>query len=233
MIDVILQRYKVLVEFLGQTLGPDYEVVLQDLTEGKNEIVAIANGHVSGRTIGSPLTNTALQLITSRQYENNDFICNYKGVTEDGKILRSSTMFIKDKEKQSIGLLCINFDDSRYRELSKQLQNILHPETFTLSSLSVNKGVKSEHNLSISGNTTSITESFPMDIPTLMEKIFTDCTSALSMPADRLNQTERKEIMIKLNEQGMFQLKGSIPFVAKKFACSTASIYRYLGEISR
>ncbi len=232
MIDVILRRYKILVDFLGQTLGPDYEVVLQDLTDGKNEIVAIANGHVSGRTIGSPLTNTALQLITSRQYETNDFVCNYKGITEEGKVLRSSTMFIKDKDNMPIGLLCINFDDSRYRELSRQLEHILHPESFAMSSFTVPKTGLADGSTTAYETTSSMTESFPMDIPALMEKIFTDCTSALSMPANRLNQTERKAIMLQLNEQGMFQLKGSIPFVAKKFACSTASVYRYLSEIS-
>ena len=42
----------------------------------------------------------------------------------------------------------------------------------------------------------------------------------------------RKEIMIKLYEQWLFQLKGSIPFVAIRFSCSQATIYRYLGVIN-
>ena len=62
----ILQQYKILVEFLGKALGPDYEVVLQDLTSKNNAIIAIANGHISGRTIGSPLTNEALQMLYSK-----------------------------------------------------------------------------------------------------------------------------------------------------------------------
>ncbi|MCI6859311.1 MAG: helix-turn-helix domain-containing protein [Eubacterium sp.] len=47
-----------------------------------------------------------------------------------------------------------------------------------------------------------------------------------------MNQNERKEIMIQLNEQGLFQLKGAISFVAKRFSCSPATIYRYLSEIT-
>ena len=64
-----------------------------------------------------------------------------------------------------------------------------------------------------------------------MQKIFDDATISLPTSIDRLNQYERKEIIEKLNEQGLFQLKGAISFVAKKFSCSTATIYRYLSEI--
>ena len=42
----------------------------------------------------------------------------------------------------------------------------------------------------------------------------------------------RKDIIEQLQEQGLFQLKGAISFVAKKFSCSTATIYRYLSEVS-
>ncbi|MCI8796671.1 MAG: hypothetical protein HFG89_07425, partial [Dorea sp.] len=65
----------------------------------------------------------------------------------------------------------------------------------------------------------------------LMQKIFDDATVSLPTSIDRLNQYERKDIIEKLNEQGLFQLKGAISFVAKKFSCSTATIYRYLSEI--
>ena len=71
-----------------------------------------------------------------------------------------------------------------------------------------------------------------MDISSLMQKMFDDATMSLTTPIDRLNQYERKEIIERLQEQGLFQLKGAISFVAKKFSCSTATIYRYLSEIS-
>ena len=75
----ILQQYKILVEFLGQTLGPDYEVVLQDLSSDNRSIIAIANGHISGRSVGSPLTNAALQMLSSKLYEDRNYLSNYKG----------------------------------------------------------------------------------------------------------------------------------------------------------
>ena len=56
----LFQQYSILVDYLGKVLGPDYEIVLHDLTQSNKEVVAIANGHISGRTVGGPLTNTAL-----------------------------------------------------------------------------------------------------------------------------------------------------------------------------
>ena len=117
----LLYSYKTTVKFLGNVLGPDYEVVLQDLSNKNHSVIAIENGHISGRTIGSPLTCAVLHMLSSKVYEENDFIANYKGVAENGHILRSSSMFIKDSEGNPIGLLCINFDDSRYMELHEKL----------------------------------------------------------------------------------------------------------------
>ncbi|MDR2784579.1 MAG: PAS domain-containing protein, partial [Treponema sp.] len=51
-----IEATKGIVEFLGEACGENCEIVLQDLREGKMEIVAIANGHISGRTVGAPPT---------------------------------------------------------------------------------------------------------------------------------------------------------------------------------
>ncbi len=126
----LLYSYKTTVKFLGSVLGPDYEVVLQDLSNKNHSVIAIENGHISGRTIGSPLTSAVFQMLSSKVYEENDFIANYKGVAENGHILRSSSMFIKDSNGNPIGLLCINFDDSRYMELHEKLFSMIHPGNF-------------------------------------------------------------------------------------------------------
>ena len=38
-------------------------------------------------------------------------------------------------------------------------------------------------------------------------------------------------IVQKLQERGVFKLKGGISFVAKRLSCSAATVYRYLGEL--
>ena len=91
----LLQQYMKLTEFLGLTLGPDYEVALHDLTNKDRSIIAIANNHISGREIGAPLTNMALGILRDRSYEANDYCLQYHGISVNGKDLRSNTFFIK------------------------------------------------------------------------------------------------------------------------------------------
>ena len=220
----LLYSYTTTVKFLGSVLGPDYEVVLQDLSNINHSVIAIENGHISGRTIGSPLTSAVFQMLSSKVYEEDDFI----GVAENGHILRSSSMFIKDSNGNPIGLLCINFDDSRYMELHEKLFSLIHPGNFVKN---ISSGI-AESKENVKDLSSRITENFAIDVASLREQIFNDATANFTTPVDRLNQNERKEIMIKLYEQGLFQLKGSIPFVAKRFSCSQATIYRYLGEIN-
>ena len=71
--NALLQHYVKLTEFLGQALGPDYEVALHDLTDKNRSIIAIAINHVSGREIGAPLTNVALSILRDKSYENSDY----------------------------------------------------------------------------------------------------------------------------------------------------------------
>ena len=116
----LLQQYMKLTEFLGLTLGPDYEVALHDLTNKDRSIIAIANSHISGRKLGAPLTNMSLSILRDKSYERMDYHLHYYSINVNGKGLRSSTFFIKDNGKL-IGLLCINFDDSRYRAISDRI----------------------------------------------------------------------------------------------------------------
>ena len=73
MANPLLQHYIKLTEFLGQALGPDYEVALHDMTDKNRSIVAIANNHISGREIGAPLTNVALKILMDKSYETQDY----------------------------------------------------------------------------------------------------------------------------------------------------------------
>ena len=129
MTEQMLRQYTVLVEYLGKTLGPDYEVVLHEILPETSRVAAIANGTISGRSVGAPITNAALRMIMQKQYETSDYNLNYTGQLANGKTIRSSTMFIKDGGKL-VGLLCINFDDSRFHEISDAILKLIHPDDF-------------------------------------------------------------------------------------------------------
>ena len=77
--DTLLQQYVKLTEFLGQALGPDYEVALHDMTDRNRSIIAIANNHVSGREIGAPLTNVALSILRDKATRPRTTACIITG----------------------------------------------------------------------------------------------------------------------------------------------------------
>ena len=129
MTEQLLSQYTRLVDFLGRVLGPDYEIILHEILPEQSRVAAIANGGISGRDVGAPITDAALRMIIQKQYESKNYIINYTGQLSSGKTLRSSTMFIKDGGKL-VGLLCINFDDSRYRAISDHILKLCHPDLF-------------------------------------------------------------------------------------------------------
>ena len=46
----LLNQYKMLVNFLGKTLGPSFEIVLHEIKGEEVKMIAIANGEISNRT---------------------------------------------------------------------------------------------------------------------------------------------------------------------------------------
>lgn len=226
MANSLLAPYIKLTEFLGIALGPDYEVALHDLTNKNKSILAIANNNISGRNIGAPLTNLALQMIKERVYEKNDFCANYKGVSKNGNTLRSSTMFIKHEGKL-IGLLCINFDDSRYQLVSEELMRICHPDTFIGTSFQY----EGQHVAPPSNIKSMSSEKFPDSIDSVIAEAVSDELDALNVSVDRLTADERISIISSLEKKGVFLLKGSVQNVADNLHCSSASVYRYLSQI--
>ena len=225
--NALLQQYVKLTEFLGMALGPDYEVALHDLTDKNRSIIAIANNHVSGREIGAPLTNVALSILMDKSYETQDYRLHYSGVSAGGKALRSSTMFIKQNGRL-IGMLCINFDDSRYQAVSDQILSLCHPDLFAkrLAHPAAEDGAQQKAHQSRTETFRNSTDAVALDaISHELER--------LGVSADRLTSDERLEIIAGLEESGIFLLKGSVKDVAAGLHCSQASVYRYLAQLKK
>ena len=116
----IIEQYKGLVEFLGAVLGCHYEIALSDLRDDNNCIVAIANSYISGRKVGSPLTDMVSNMIQNGQNPESNYLIHYQGITVDSRPLLSSSYFIRDGE-QVIGMLSINFDEQYLQDLNTRL----------------------------------------------------------------------------------------------------------------
>ena len=94
---------------IAEQFGPNCEVVLHDLTKPyENTIVAIWNGHVTGRKLGDGGTDAGLKILKGTAQPEDTY--NYINSTRNGQILRSSSKYLKDKEGRVVGSMCINFD---------------------------------------------------------------------------------------------------------------------------
>lgn len=216
-----MEQAEKLVEFLGLILGDAYEIVLQDVSPDKMNIVAIANGHVSGRAIGAPMTDLSLQMLADGEWKTNEYLCNYIGATKDGKLLKSSTFFIKEDGKL-VGMLCINQDTSRFQALSDEILRI-----GGISAPQVRDENKPELPLQKVEN---FSENFSeMTIRAILDTLGTDS----QIPLNRLKQGERMKIVEGLNNKGVFVMRGAVSEVAKQLECSEASIYRYLSKTQK
>lgn len=225
---VLLKQYTKLVQFLALVLGPDYEIALHDISEKANSIVAIANGNISGRTVGAPLTSMALKAIADKSYLEEDFKINYSGVTNGNKVLRSSTMYIKDDAGKLVGLLCINFDDSHFQELSTKLFQLCHPDAFVEQNIVVRGDLLESEKLHGEEQ-----EQYPNSIAAITDSTIQEAVLEDGVPVDRLTQEEKLRIVKLLDEKGVFLLKGAVGYVAKELHSSSASIYRYLSRLRR
>lgn len=233
MTDELLLRFTTVVEFLGHVLGPDYEVTLYDLNGEKSAVVAIANGRIHGQTVGDPLPEVVQELLMQKQYEQNDYILNFTShLQEDGKAIRSSVMFLKNHAGKPVGLLGINFDDSRFLSLSNALLDLLHPRAFLRQQYPASPADASGVLQPLHTGTRSMEEeTMHNNVSSMIEEIFSREARQVTVPLDRLTQDERIQFITRLNAHGLFRLKGAVQYTAEHLNCSQASIYRYLGKI--
>lgn len=215
----IMEHYEKLVHFLGNVLSPNCEIALLDLRANKNCITAIANGHISGRTVGAPITNLALQIINTNAWKETDSQCNYLGLTKDNNHLRSSSYFIKDNN-ELIGMLCINIDISPYEHLSKSIMqmacaNCIETPLELLDSLNLSH------------------EKFTNNLSDTIDTMLKENVDLASIPVNRLTQDEKIAIVATLHKNGVFHIKGAVANVAERLHCSEATIYRYLNKVTK
>lgn len=207
--------------FISKAIGPDFEISLIDTKDGKNRIIAMEYGNISGRHVGEEISPLLKKSIENKEYETTDYIANRTTYAKSGKPLRTSVFFIKDEDNNLEGIMCINFDDSRYEELGKKIMFLCHPDYYT------------EHRITgqsdssdINGDYKDVGES--MTIEETIESIVDNELNEVLIPVERLTQDEKIQIVKNLDNKGVFMMKGSVGIFSKKLDVSQASVYRYI-----
>ena len=96
------------------------EIVLHSLEDLKCSAVKIVNGEHTGRKIGSPITDLALQMLHDITDEDSSFQRLILLEQKSGALMKSITIAIRNRERRVIGLLCINMNlDVPFSEIIK------------------------------------------------------------------------------------------------------------------
>ena len=210
-----LEKYIPFVKTIAEMFGKKCEVLIHDFSNPQHSIIVIENGHVTGRKIGDPITDLALSVWKKNGYENKkiDRIVNYKTKSKDGKILKSSTVFIRNNQKKIIGCICINYDITVDLMFHKVMDEFC-------TTVDLDKG-KSEKGI----------ETFTSDVNEVLKNIIQEAVEKIGKPIP-LMQKEDKLMVAKIaDEKGAFLIKGAIAQLAKEINVSRFTIYNYLEEI--
>ncbi len=216
----LLEPYGAIVKFLGEALGDNVEIALHDLTTPDQEIVAIANGQISGRSVGAKLSNLSIHYLETKQYLKHDYVLNYKTAGPDGKLLKSATYFIKEPGKEyPVGMLCINVNISDLEYITSTLNKIL--------------GIKETDQVEFKKDNPIEILSSPLD--EMVDQYIKECLQEMGVPSyvlvERLKVDEKIRVVKYLQSKGTFKVKGAIALVAEKLDVSEPTIYRYLKKM--
>lgn len=194
-----------LVHGIAQTFGHKCEVILHDFRDPTHSIVAIS-GNITHRHAGGSATEIELSAIANGDAAQDQI--GYITRISDGRVVKSSTLILRDTDGHVVGALCINYDITDLRLL--------------LSTLGELAGSPSEPSQSIS---------FTDDIGQVIRDVIDEEEIALGCPIDRMTRQDRLSVMRAVDRRGIFALQRSVPQVAEYLGISRATVYSYLDEI--
>lgn len=199
--------FESLMKGLTAIFGTNCEVVLHDLTDSyESTVVMIENGHVTDRRVGDCGSNLGLEVLrgTVRNGDKYGYFTN----TRDGRVLRSSSVYIRDDEGKVIGCLCINFDVSNLMVADKTIRSLL----------SNGEGEKEE-------------EFFVNDVNQLLDALLQKAMEEVGKPVSYMTRDDRIRVVKYLDQKGAFLITKSGNRICQFLDISKFTLYSYLDEI--
>jgi len=207
----ILRLYEPVVDCIAELFGPNCEVVLNDPYDPSRSVVKIRNGHVTGRTVNSPLTDLGMEILQRKSFRQKT-LGNYFTHLPDGRTLKSNAVLIYNENRKIVGMLCINFDVTPLMAVDQTLRNLY---------------TDAKHQ----NVTKHYTEHYQKDIPTLIRRMIDDAVNGHGKKSQAMNKKERLRVVNELYRRGLFNARGAVRLVAQALGVSNISIYKYLDEI--
>ena len=221
-LDEFLKNLSLVVDAIGDIFGSHCEVVLHDLRHPESSVVAIANGHVTGRTTGgpliaSPIHDLGMKPILESGNTSSEIVSNYISRARDGRALKSTTVVFRDSKGRAKATLCINLDLTEFSGASKLLGAIC--------------GDFQEPELRDCGLVPKRDHSLPEDMASIIKSVIDDAISPIPVPVHAAGKAQKMNALKIMHKRGLFLIKGGAEYAAQALGVSRFTIYNYLKEL--
>lgn len=201
-----------IMDLLAHHFGEKCEIVLHDFTKDRDHtIIDVRNGEITGRVIGGCATNLGLEIMNGNTPAEDKF--NYITYADNGKILRSSSIFFHNQAGLPIGSLCLNLDisDTVYFEKCLRSYNASHE----------------------SESSESIHEIFTPNVNELLDRLIDQCIQKFGKSPKLLTKDEKLQFIADLDAKGTFVITKSSDRVYSMLGISRYTFYTYLDTVRK
>lgn len=204
--NISLETFKQLAHGIAIHFGDNCEIVLHDLTTSNIEssIIVIENGHVTNRKIGDGPSHVVLEALRNDHSKLEDHF-GYLTKTADGRILKSSTMYIRNEANKVTHIFSINYDITSLLLIDNSLSSLI--------------GMKD-----ISKEPEKITR----NVNDLLEDLIEQSVQLVGKPVALMNKDDKITAIRFLNDSGAFLITKSGDKISRYFGISKYSLYSYI-----
>lgn len=187
---------------LEMQFGNKCEVVLHDLTKHYSQtIVDIRNGYITNRSVGGCGSNLGLEVLNGSVVDGDRF--NYVTHTPTGRILRSSSIYIRNDAGAPIASICVNYDITEMVQFEAVLKNFNHYDV-------------------------AQDEVFVQDVAGLLDFLLQEAQKMINKPFDQMTKEEKVDFIGFLDKKGAFLITHSSERVCEILGISRFTFYNYL-----
>lgn len=198
--NTMLQLLTNLAEGIAKTFGSNCETLIQDLALPDHPILAIFNGQVTGRTVGSTedIFGSTSKSLDEKLLQRD--LINMMVIRGNQKI-KSSTMIVRG-EGYCLGL-GINLDITMSSAFAEYLHEQISIDNYLDSAIDSAKQVR-------------------------LEEIFDACVQEIGIQPENMKKNDRISLVVLLKHQHAFDYQKAVPFISEKLGVSRYTIYNYL-----
>lgn len=210
--DLTLESLVMIAHGIARQFGNDCEVCIHDLQANDLEhtICYIINGHVSGRKIGDGASKIVLETLEAlKKGDNVSDHLGYRTHTSDGRILKSSTIFLKDESGKYRFILGINHDMTNFINAQSALSSIVE-------------------NIETTGE--DIYGQIPLSVNDLLDNLIEQSVKLVGKTPALMTKDEKVKAIKFLQDAGAFLITRSGDKISQFFGISKFTLYSYIDQ---